>query len=311
MGYAVQIGNHQALFAFGFLAERHRAGHFRQHAGVFGHARFKQFSHARQTARNIARFGGGLRNTRQHIALADFLPFAHLDNRANREGHAHRRLRARNQNWLAVFVQQFHRWAQQFAGAGAAFAVNHHQSGQARNIIGLAGNGNALFHVFKLHTTCVFGNHRMGVRVPSGQRCARFQLFSILHFQRCAVRDFVQLALATCRVQNHDFARAANHNQFAFIIGDVTHLPAKTHRAVRLGFHLACSRRTRCRATDVERTHRQLGARFADRLRRNHADCFARVHQFTARQIAPITFGTQAIAGLTGNRRAHFHFVHA
>ena len=105
MGYAVQIGNHQALFAFGFLAERHRAGHFRQHAGVFGHARFKQFSHARQTARNIARFGGGLRNTRQHIALADFLPFAHLDNRANREGHAHRRLRARNQNWLAVFIQ--------------------------------------------------------------------------------------------------------------------------------------------------------------------------------------------------------------
>ena len=61
--HAVQIGNYQALFAFGFLTERYRTGDFRQHARIFGDTRFKQLGHARQTAGNVAGFGRSLRDT--------------------------------------------------------------------------------------------------------------------------------------------------------------------------------------------------------------------------------------------------------
>ncbi len=55
-------------------------------------------------------------------------------------------------------------------------------------------------------------------------------------------------------------------------------------------------RRARRRAADVERAHRQLGARFADRLRGNDTDRLAGIDQRAAAQIASITLGAQAVA---------------
>ena len=127
VGHAVYIGNHQALFAFGFFTEGYGTGNLGQHTGIFGCTRFKQLGHARQTTGNVAGFGGGLRNPRQHIALADFLPFAHGNHRAHRESHRHRRITTRHFHFFAVFVQQFHQGAQQFGLSGtAAFAVDNY-----------------------------------------------------------------------------------------------------------------------------------------------------------------------------------------
>ena len=47
VGYAVHVGNDEALFAFGFFTERHGTGYFGQHAGIFRDTGFKQFGHAR------------------------------------------------------------------------------------------------------------------------------------------------------------------------------------------------------------------------------------------------------------------------
>ena len=44
----------------------------------------------------------------------------------------------------------------------------------------------------------------------------------------------------------------------------------------------------RRRATDVERAHRELGARLADRLRRDDADRLADVDAVAAREVAPV-----------------------
>ena len=44
----------------------------------------------------------------------------------------------------------------------------------------------------------------------------------------------------------------------------------------------------RRRAADVEGPHRELRARLADRLRGDHADRLAEVHELAARQIAPV-----------------------
>src|SRR5207249_10010540 len=49
-----------------------------------------------------------------------------------------------------------------------------------------------------------------------------------------------------------------------------------------------------CDATGVERTHRQLGARLTDRLRRDDADRFADFDEAPGRKIAPIAANTNA-----------------
>jgi hypothetical protein len=61
----------------------------------------------------------------------------------------------------------------------------------------------------------------------------------------------------------------------------------------------------------VERAHRQLRARLADRLRRDDADRLADVDPVAAREIAPVALRADAIARLAGDRRAHQHLVDA
>ena len=50
----------------------------------------------------------------------------------------------------------------------------------------------------------------------------------------------------------------------------------------------------RRRSADVERAHRELRARLADRLARDDADRFADVHLVPARQVAPVALGAHA-----------------
>ena len=61
----------------------------------------------------------------------------------------------------------------------------------------------------------------------------------------------------------------------------------------------------------MEGTHGQLGARFADGLCGDHADCFTHVHQTAAAQIAAIALGAQTVTRIAGQRGAHAHFVDA
>ena len=156
----------------------------------------------------------------------------------------------------------------------------------------------------------MLGNHRTGMRIPSSKGCARFDGRTVLYQQGGAIRYFVAFAFAADFVVNHDFGRTSDNDQLALIVCHITHLAVKAHRTVGFRFHVARCRRTGSRTTDVEGTHGQLGTRFADRLRRNDTDGFARIDQFTASQVTAVTFRTQAVTGFTGNRRADFHFIH-
>src|SRR5437763_1546713 len=79
----------------------------------------------------------------------------------------------------------------------------------------------------------------------------------------------------------------------------------------RLRFNLGSRRRPGCRATDVERPHRELRARLADRLRGDHTDRFADVDEMPAAQIATVASCTEPVSGVAGERRAHLDFVDA
>ena len=308
--YTVYVGNNQTLFTFGFFTEGNGTGNFSQHAGIFRHACFKQLSNARQTTGNIAGFRRRLRNTRQHITLTDFLTFTDSNHCTDRERHRNRRSRTWDTDFQTVFIQQFDSRTQQFRSTGGAtFAVDDHQSGQTGYIVGLFGNGYALFYVFEFHQTCMFGNHRTGMRIPSCQSLTGFNGLAVLYQQDCTVRYFVAFTFTADFIVNHNFTRAANDNQFAFVVGNVTHLAAETSCTVGFGFHLAGSSRTRCRTTDVERTHGQLSTWFTNRLCSNDTYSLTGINQFTARQVAAITVCTQTMTGFTSNWRTDFNLV--
>ena len=91
---AVEVGDDQALLALGVLAERHRAGDFRQHARVLRRARLEQLGHARQAAGDVARLRRFLRDPRQHFADGDLLAVLHGDDRAELERDVDRQIGA-------------------------------------------------------------------------------------------------------------------------------------------------------------------------------------------------------------------------
>ena len=115
--HAVDVGDDQTLLALGVLAERDGAGDFRQHAGILGRTRLEQFGHARQTAGNVARLRGFLRDTCQHVAHRHFLAVFHRDDGADLEGDVDQGVGARDLDFVAGFVQQFDLRTQALGGA--------------------------------------------------------------------------------------------------------------------------------------------------------------------------------------------------
>ena len=74
-------------------------------------------------------------------------------------------------------------------------------------------------------------------------------------------------------------------------------MPSKFELHRRLVDHLR-------RAADVERAHGELGARLADRLRRDDADRLAEIDRRAAGEIAPVALAADPVLGLAGEHRA-------
>ena len=147
---AVEIGDDETLLALGVLAERNRAGHLGQHAGVLGRARLEQLRDPRQTAGDVARLRGFLRNPRQHFAHADFLAVAHRDDRADLERDVDRLVGARHLDLVAGLVDQLHLRAQALRlDAAAALGIDHHQRREAGDLVDLARHRDAFLHVLE------------------------------------------------------------------------------------------------------------------------------------------------------------------
>ncbi len=80
------------------------------------------------------------------------------------------------------------------------------------------------------------------------------------------------------------------------------------HLAVMRGFDLRL-RRHLGRTADMEGTHGQLGARFADRLRRDDANGLADIHRGAAGEIAPVAFAADAVQKLAAEYSPYTHLL--
>ena len=81
-------------------------------------------------------------------------------------------------------------------------------------------------------------------------------------------------------------------------------MPMELDEAVRLGILLGLFRRTGRRATDVERTHGELRARFADGLRGDDTDRFAALDHAAGGEVAAVAELADAALRFAGQHGA-------
>jgi hypothetical protein len=84
-----------------------------------------------------------------------------------------------------------------------------------------------------------------------------------------------------------------------------------TNNTLMLGFDLRLLEHTLGGSTDVERTHRELRAGLADRLRGDDTHSFAELDETAGREIATVTCDTNAVLALASEHRADLDFLHA
>lgn len=133
-------------------------------------------------------------------------------------------------------------------------------------------------------------------------------LLAITFRHNRTVRHFIALFGTTEFVDQLQLGVTGSDNQFT----------AGVHNRLRVAeldatfvFHLDAgfSSRTRCRTTDVERTHRQLCTRLTDGLCRDNADSLTFVDDVATRQVTTVAVRTHTKVGVTGYNGTHFHGV--
>src|SRR5690606_5146253 len=112
-------------------------------------------------------------------------------------------------------------------------------------------------------------------------------------------------------VDDLQHAVAVHHHGGAVLLGDeldVLELDPTLEAVLEARLLDLAARR---RATDVERAHRELRARLADGLGRDHADRLAHVHLVAAREITPVAQRADTAPVLAGEHRADDHLLDA
>ena len=182
--------------------------------------------------------------------------------------------------------------------------------GQARHFVELRGDREAVHEVVELDHARHFGDDRVGVRIPGRRDLAARHRVAFLDADHRAVRNLVALALATELVHHADLARAGHGHQVPLLVLDGLDV-MEADRALVAHFDARGRRRSRRRATDVERAHRELRARLADRLRGDDTHRLADRDRTTAAEIASVARRAHAVARVARDGRTHLQLVHA
>src|SRR5690348_7182722 len=307
---AFRILDDQALLALGVLAEADHARNLREDRRFLRLAGLEQVRDAGQAAGDVAGLGRLLRDARDHVADADLGPVLDRHDRTGRQVRLRRNVGAGQFQVLALLVFQTHRRTQVLGIAAAALRIGDHHAFETGQLVDRRLHGHAIDEVDVAHPARHLGDDRVGMRIPVRDRLASLDLGTVPGREGRAVGDLVALALTTLDVDQADVAGTRDRNQMALRMLHGLQV-VELQRAGGLDGHVVHRGRARSRAADVEGTHRQLGAGFADRLRGDHANRLADVDDVSARQVAPVAQRTYAELGFTGDGRTHLHALHA
>jgi hypothetical protein len=157
-------------------------------------------------------------------------------------------------------------------------------------------------------TVPVPSEDREGVRIPLDENLTLLDSLAVAHLEPCAVDDRVALAIAPLRVLDDERPGAVHDDQLARLLLAAALRFNDLQTLVANGAGVLVERGllgySRCRSTDVERSHRQPRARLADRLRRDDADGEAKLHQASGREVAPVALRAAATAAGAREHRA-------
>ncbi|MNM57039.1 hypothetical protein D3C81_682260 [compost metagenome] len=260
---AVQWRDYQATFAFGLFTERDNPADLSQDCRLFRTTSFEQVRNAWQTTGNILGTAGFLRNTRQGITRTDLNAVFQLHNRFTWQEVLSRHISTWDQHVVAFGINDFQCRTQVFTATGTLCAVQYNQRRQTGQFVGLACNGLAVNHISEADETTHFGDNWHGVRIPVSNGFAAVNFCTVTFAHHCTIRHFVAFFGTAEFVDQLQFGVTRGNHQLACGVHDELHI---AQLQATLVFHLDAgfSSRTRCRTTDVERTHRQLCTRLTD-----------------------------------------------
>ena len=288
-------------------AEPDGAGDFRDDRRVLRLARLEQFRNPRQTAGDVAGLGALGGDTRQDVAGLDLGADVDRQDRVDRK-HVAGLAATRELEDLAVLALDDDRRTQ-IRPAPRRAPVDDDALGDTGGFVERFRDRLPLDQILEPDRAFDFGQNRPGVRIPLGDALAALDHVAFVDMHARAVLNAVGRTLGAVGVGDRNHHVADHRDQMTFaVLGDRLVLDRHLAVEIRLDERLLVDLR---RAADVERAHRQLGAGFADRLRRDDADRFAVVDRRAAGEIAAVALAADAVDEFAGQGRADLHFLDA
>ena len=182
--------------------------------------------------------------------------------------------------------------------AGCFFSSGESTMMQARqtgDFVDFLVHRDAFEDVLEANLPGFLGEDRERIRIPLDEHLALLDRLAFLHLQARAVDDRVALAIAALRVLHDERTAAVHDDEVAVLrLHDLHALEADRAGVAR--FERRLLGHSRRRSADVERPHRQLRARLADRLRGDDADRLTELHHLAGGQVAAVALRADAAA---------------
>src|SRR5690606_9123772 len=210
---------------------------------------------------------------------------------------------------ITLGINQLQQGTNVLASCRTILGIHNLHATQTGQFVGLSGHRNTLVHTHEGDETRLLGDDRVGVRIPLSHDLARLHFHAGFHGEFSTVGQLVPFTLTPMGISDSQCRRTGYHNQVAVLFLNGLHV-MQTDRAAMLHLNVVHCRCPRSRTTDVERPHGQLGSRLTDGLSCDYTNRLTRIHQVATSQVATITFGTNTVAGITGNGGAHDQLVH-